>query len=58
MTNCKLVSRPTSLDEKLVNDNVKNVDPIVYRWLVGSPMYLIVTIPDIMYVVNLVLIFL
>jgi len=45
------------LDKKLVNDDDYNDDPIVYRRLVGSPMYIIVIRLGMMYALSLVLIF-
>eukprot|EP01018_Ginkgo_biloba_P027335 Gb_24906 [translate_table: standard] len=55
MTNCKSVSTPLSLGEKLIkDDDSSKVDPTIYRRLVGSLMYLTSTRPDIMYAVSLV----
>ena len=55
MSNCKPVSTPLSLNDKLqLNDGAEKVDATAYRKLVGSLNYLTHTRPDIVYSVNLI----
>ena len=55
MSNCKPVTTPLSLNEKLqLNDGSEKVDATAYRKLVGSLNYLTHTRPDIVYSVNLI----
>ena len=55
MLNCKLAVTPVATGTKLSrNDEGSGVDPIQFRRLVGSLMYLTATRPDIMYVVSLI----
>lgn len=58
MMNCKptltLIGTRTKLSEKYV---VPNVDPTMFKSLVGSLMYLIATRLDIMYAISLISMF-
>ena len=52
MTNCKSVSTPIALVLKLSKDmEGEDVDPTLFRKLVGSPVYLTHTRPDISFIV-------
>ncbi|KAK9697999.1 hypothetical protein RND81_08G075800 [Saponaria officinalis] len=54
MENCKPVSTPLVLNEKLSKDDgSKEVDLKQYRSLVGSLLYLTATRPDLMFATNL-----
>ncbi|XP_017614108.1 uncharacterized mitochondrial protein AtMg00810-like [Gossypium arboreum] len=54
MTNCKPVSTLVAQGEKLAsNSDHERVDEKGYRSLVGCLLYLIATMPDIMYAVSL-----
>jgi len=53
MESNKPVETPLSYD--WLKDNVTScevVEPTIYRWLVGSPMYLVNTRPEIYFAVN------
>ncbi|KAK9740253.1 hypothetical protein RND81_03G022600 [Saponaria officinalis] len=54
MENCKPVSTPLVLNEKLTKDDgSKEVDLKQYRSLVGSLLYLTATRPDLMFATSL-----
>jgi hypothetical protein len=53
LTDCKIVDTPTELNVRLnLQDGEPLRDPSLYRHLVGSLVYLTVTMPDISYVVH------
>jgi hypothetical protein len=53
MKKCKSMTTPMVMDLKKMSDtNSEDVDPHLYRQLIGSLMYLVNTIPDIFYAVN------
>jgi hypothetical protein len=53
MTDCKSMPTPMVMDLKKMNEtNSGDVDPHLYRQLIGSLMYLVNTRPDICYAVN------
>ncbi|KAL2470537.1 putative mitochondrial protein [Abeliophyllum distichum] len=55
MSQCKLVSTPMALNEKLqVNDNAEKIDVTFYRKLIGSLIYLN-TRPDFTYSVSILI---
>ena len=55
MYNCKVSPTPVITGLKLSkDDDGSTVDPIIFKRMVGSLMYLIVTRPDIMYGENLI----
>eukprot|EP01018_Ginkgo_biloba_P013725 Gb_24397 [translate_table: standard] len=55
MLNCKSTSTPMATGLKLSKeDKGTNVDPTLYKRLVGNLMYLSATRPDIMYAVSLI----
>lgn len=54
MENCKPVSTPLALNEKLIKeDGSDKVDASIYRSLIGCLMYLTATRPDILYAASL-----
>ena len=58
MSNCKTTPTPVITSLKLSkDDDGSTIDPTLFKRLVGSLMYLIVTRPDIMYGVSLISIF-
>ena len=58
MSNCKTTPTPVITGLKLSKDDEgSTVDPMMFKNLVGSLMYLTVTRPDIMYGVSLISIF-
>ena len=55
MSNCKTTPIPVITGLKLSKDNEgSTVDPMLFKRIFGSLMYLTVTIPDIMYGVSLI----
>jgi hypothetical protein len=53
MTDCKSMPTPMVMDLKKMNDTDSgDIDPHLYRQLIGSLMYLVNTRPDICYAVN------
>jgi hypothetical protein len=53
MTKCKSMPTPMVMDLKKMNDvDSGEIDPLLYRQLIGSLMYLVNTRPDICYAVN------
>ena len=55
MTDCKSMPTPMVMDLKKMNDastDSGDIDPHLYRQLIGSLMYLVNTRPDICYAVN------
>ena len=53
MMDCKSMSTPmTPTLKKLCNDDSHLVDPMMYRQLIGSLMYLVNTRPDICFVMS------
>ena len=53
MTDCKSMPTPMVMDLKKMNDtDSEDVDPHLYRQVIGSLMYLFNTRPDIFYAVN------
>jgi hypothetical protein len=55
MTNCKPMPTPIMMDLKKLSETSSNsceIDPHLYRQLIGSLMYLVNTRPDICYAVN------
>jgi hypothetical protein len=53
MTDCKSMPTPMVMDLKKMNDiDLGDIDPHLYRQLIGSLMYLVNTRPDICYAVN------
>ena len=55
MSNCKITPTPVIIGLKLSKDvDGSNVDPTMFKRLVGSLMYLTATRPDIMYGVSLI----
>jgi hypothetical protein len=55
MTECKSMPTPMVMDLKKMNDastDSSEIDPHLYRQLIGSLMYLVNTRPDICYAVN------
>jgi hypothetical protein len=53
MTECKSMPTPMVMDlKKMSNTDLGDVDPHLYRQLIGSMMYLVNTRPDICYAVN------
>ena len=55
MMNCKPAVTPIATDTKLnKDDDGSKVDPMLYKRLVGSLVYLTATRPDIMFVVSLI----
>jgi len=55
MMNCKPTPNPIVIGEKLSKEDVgSNVDPTLFKRLVGSLMYLTATRPDFMYVIILI----
>jgi hypothetical protein len=53
MTECKSMPTPMVMDLKKMSDiDSRDVDPNLYRQLIGSLMYLVNTKPDICYAVN------
>ncbi|XP_028101474.1 uncharacterized protein LOC114300804 [Camellia sinensis] len=55
LTDCKIVSTPVDLQTRLTPlDSYLLSDATLYRQLVGSLVYLIVTCPDIAYAVHIV----
>jgi hypothetical protein len=53
MIDCRPMSTPLVTNWRNIDaSNSKTVDPIVYRHLIGSLMYLVNTRPDISFVVN------
>ena len=55
MLNCKPVVTPIATGIKLnKEDDGSKVDPMMYKRLVGSLMYLTTTRPDIMFAVSLI----
>ena len=55
MSNCKTSPTPVIRGLKLSkDDDGSTVDPTLFKSLVGSPMYLKVTRPDIIYRLNLI----
>ena len=58
MDKCKLAETPIALGTKLTkNDDGPTVNATLYKRVVGILMYLIVTRPDLMYVISLISIF-
>ena len=58
MSNCKTALTPVIIGLKLSKDDEgSTVDPMLFKRLVGSLMYLTATRPDIMYGVSLISIF-
>eukprot|EP00253_Pinus_taeda_P029599 PITA_29599 len=58
MQECKAAITPTVLGLKLSKeDSSKDFDPILYKSIVGSLMYLTATRPDIMFAISLISIF-
>jgi hypothetical protein len=57
MIDCKSMPTPMVMDLKKMNDAFTNpgeIDPHLYRQLIGSLMYMVNTRPDICYAVNVV----
>ena len=55
MMNCNPVSTPIAIGTKLSKEEKgSNVDPTMFKRLVGSLMYMTATRPDIMYSVSLI----
>jgi hypothetical protein len=55
MTKCKSMPTPMVMDLKKMNDDStdsSDIDPHLYRHLIGSLMYLVNTGPDICYAVK------
>jgi hypothetical protein len=55
MTECKSMPTPMVMDLKKMNDSsidLGEIDPHLYRQLIGSLMYLVNTRPDICYALN------
>jgi hypothetical protein len=55
MTNCKPMVTPMVMNLKTLNKTSSDsgeIDPHIYKQLIGSLMYLVNTIPDICYVVS------
>jgi hypothetical protein len=53
MTNCKSMPTPMVMDLKKMSDiDSGDIDPHLYRQLIGSLMYLVNTRPYIFYAVN------
>jgi hypothetical protein len=53
MTDCKSMPTPMVMDLKKMNDtDFGDIDPHLYRQLIGSLMYIVNTIRDIFYAVN------
>ena len=55
MTNCKSKPTPMVMDLKKMNDDSTDsgeIDPHLYKQLIGSLRYLVNTKPDIFYAVN------
>jgi hypothetical protein len=55
MTECKSMPTPMVMDLKKMSDiDLGEIDPHLYRTLIGSLMYLVNTRPDICYAVNVI----
>ena len=55
MQECKVAITPTVMRLKLrKDDSSKDVDPSLYKSIVGSLMYLTATRPDIMHAISLI----
>ena len=54
MADCKLVSTPLGKTVKLRPDTGKVRDPRRFRQIVGSPIYLTITRPDLSYLVGVI----
>jgi hypothetical protein len=53
MMDCKSMATPMTINLKLLSDSSSvSVDPMMYRQLIGSLMYLVNTRPDICFAVN------
>ena len=55
MIDCKSMPTPMVMDLKKMNDastNLSEIDPHLYRQLIGSLMYMVNTRPDICYALN------
>jgi hypothetical protein len=53
MTECKSMPTPMVMDlNKMSDTNSGDADPHLYQQFIGSLMYLVNTIPDICYAVN------
>ena len=58
MMNCKPIVTPIAIGTKLSkDDDGSKVDPMLYKRLVGSLMYLTITRPNTMFAVSLISIF-